>query len=287
MIINTSTVYLNGEFLPLEAAKVSVFDRGFIFGDGIYEYLPVFGRRLFRWQQHLARLEASLRAVRIDNPLTRSQWRDVFDRLIAKNNTDEQAIYIQITRGVAPRDHGFPDNATPTVLVYAQPRTSPPAEQGVSAITAPDIRWNRCDIKSTSLIANVLARQLAVDAGAAEAILLRDGFMTEGAACNIFIVKNGVVVTPPKGPHILPGITRDLAIELMHAHQVPCEERAVPEAELRTAEEILLTSSGKEIVAITQVDGKPIGNGKPGPMYKRVLGLYLDYKRAFREGKAE
>jgi D-alanine transaminase len=291
MTANTNTVYLNGEFVAPDAAKVSVFDRGFIFGDGIYEYVPVFGRRMFRWPQHLARLEASLRDVRIPNPLSREQWLAIFERLIAANDAADQSIYIHITRGAAARDHGFPPhNPRPTVFAYAQPLKYPTPEQlarGEAAITASDIRWSRCDIKAIALLANALLRQQAIDAGAAEAILLRDGFMTEGAACNIFIVKDGCAVTPPKSNFILPGITRDLALELMRAHGIACAERPVPEAELRAADEIWLTSSGKEILPITQLDGKPVGSGKPGPVHARVSALYHNYKRAFCEGKVQ
>ena len=288
--MKTSTVYLNGDFLAAESARVSVFDRGFIFGDGVYEVIPVFGRRLFRLAQHLARLDASLAAVRIANPLTPAQWRDVLERLVADVAEDDQAAYLQVTRGVAPRDHGFPAGVAPTVFVYVQPLCYPSPEQlgrGVSAITVPDVRWDRCDIKAIALLPNILMRQQAIDAGAAEAILIRDGEITEGAACNIFAVSKGHAVTPPKGPHILPGITRDLVLELMRAHKLPCEERAVSETELRNADEIWLTSSGKEIMPITSLDGKPVGTGNPGPLGAQVLTLYRDYKRAFCDGKAE
>lgn len=288
--MKTNTVYLNGEFVAAESAKVSVFDRGFVFGDGVYELIPAFGRRLFRLPQHLARLDASLRQVRIENPLSSAQWQDVLERLVADLVEDDQAVYLQVTRGVAPRDHGFPADVTPTVFAYAQPLKTPPAEQlarGVSAITVPDMRWGRCDIKAIALLPNILMRQQALDAGAAEAILLREGFMTEGAACNIFIVRDGCAITPPKGTYILPGITRDLVLELMQTHGVTHAERAVSEAELRGADEIWLTSSGKEIMPITRLDGQPVGNGKPGPLAAHVLGLYRDYKRAFCEGKVE
>jgi D-alanine transaminase len=290
MSANTSLVYLNGEYLPPHAAKISVFDRGFIFGDGIYEYVPVFGRRLFRLPHHLQRLETSLREVHIPNPLSATQWREVFERLIAVNDAADQSLYIHITRGAAPRDHAFPENATPTVFAYAQPLKYSTAEQlahGVAAITTEDIRWSRCDIKAIALLANALLRQKAIEAGAIESILIRDGHMTEGAACNIFIVKNGVAITPPKGRFILPGITRDLVVELMRAKGLPCEERAVTEAELRNADEIWLTSSSREILPITKLDGKPVGAGKPGPLHAKVFGIYREYKNAFCEGKAE
>lgn len=290
MTINIPIVYLNGEYLSPQAARVSVFDRGFMFGDGVYEFLPVFGRRIFRLSQHLERLDSSLRKLSITNPLSAAQWRELCQRLIDGNEADDQSIYIHITRGVAPRDHHYPKGVTPTVFAYAQPLPCPTPEQfanGVSAITAPDIRWNRCDIKAISLLANAMLRQQAVEAGAAEAILIRDGFMTEGAACNIFIVDKDIAVTPPKSNLILPGITRDLLIELMQAGGMPCEERAVSEAQLRAADEIWLTSSSREILAIVRLDGKQVGTGRPGPAHARALALYREYKQAFVEGRVE
>ncbi len=281
-------VYLNGEFLAPEAARVSAFDRGFIFGDGVYEVIPVFGGRLFRLPQHLARLGSSLREIRLANPLTAGEWQKIFERLVEIQGGGDLSIYLEVTRGVAPRDHAFPPKVAPTVFAYAAPLKYPPkeqVEQGISAITALDIRWLRCDIKAIALLPNALLRQQAIDAGTAEAILLRDGFMTEGAASNIFVIKNGCTVTPPKGPLILPGVTRDLVLELALAHGVPCAEAAVSEAELRNADEVWLTSSTKEVLAITRLDGKPVGNGKPGPLHARMLAFYKDYKRAFCEGQ--
>jgi D-alanine transaminase len=290
MKLNIPLVYLNGEYLPPQAAQVSVFDRGFMFGDGAYEFLPVFGRRIFRLAQHLERLDNSLRELRIANPLTAAQWRELCQRLIDANQADDQSIYIHITRGVAPRDHHYPKDVTPTVFAYAQPLPYPTPEQfasGVAAITAPDIRWNRCDIKAIALLANAMLRQQAVEAGAVEAILIRDGVMTEGAACNIFIVEKGVAITPPKSNLILPGITRDLVLELMQAGGMPCAERAVSEAQLRSADEIWLTSSSREILAIVRLDGKPVGHGRPGPAHARALALYREYKQAFIDGRVE
>ena len=283
-------VYLNGAFLPPAEARVSAFDRGFVFGDGVYEVIPVFGGRLFRLPHHLARLDNSLREIRMTNPLPAAEWQRVFERLVEIQGGGELSIYLQITRGVAPRDHAFPPNLTPTVFAYATPLKYPPAEQverGISAITAPDIRWLRCDIKAIALLPNAMLRSQALDAGAAEAILLRDGFMTEGAASNIFVVRGGRLVTPPKGPLILPGVTRDLVLELARAHGVACAEEAVSEAALRTADEVWMTSSTKEILAVTRLDGKPVGNGKPGPMHARLLTLYKEYKRAFGEGRVD
>lgn len=281
-------VYLNGAFLSPEEARVSAFDRGFIFGDGVYEVIPVFGGRLFRLAQHLTRLDNSLHEIRLANPLAAGEWQKIFERLMAIQGGGDLTIYLEITRGVAPRDPAFPAHVAPTVFAYAAPLTYPSqeqVEQGVAAITAPDIRWQRCDIKAIVLLPNALLRQQAIETGAAETILLRDGFMTEGAASNIFVVAGGRLATPPKGPFILPGVTRDLVLELACAHGVPCAERAVSESELRSAGEIWMTSSTKEILPITRLDGKPVGNGKPGPWHARMLALYRDYKRAFCKGE--
>lgn len=283
-------VYLNGEFLPPDRAKVSVFDRGFIFGDGVYEVIPVFGGRLFRLPHHLSRLEASLAAIRLRNPYTAQEWSAIFMRLMAENGTGDQSIYLQITRGVAPRDHAFPPNVTPTVFAYAQPLKYPPAEQlaqGVAAITTGDIRWQRCDIKAIALLANALLRQQAIDQGAVEAILVRDGLVTEGAASNIFVVNGDCLVTPPKGPYILPGITRDLVVEIARTKKIACDEKPVNVEALRAADEVWLTSSTKEVLPITRIDGRPVGNGKPGPMHARLFALYREYKQAFIQGKVE
>ena len=286
---NLAQVYLNGEFLPPDQARVSVFDRGFIFGDGVYEVIPVFGGRLFRLPHHLSRLDASLSAIRLRNPHTPQEWNGIFTRLLAAGSGD-QSIYLQITRGVAPRDHAFPPNITPTVFAYAQPlKYSPPEQlaQGVAAVTAADIRWQRCDIKAIALLANALLRQQAIDQGAMEAILVRDGVVTEGAASNIFIVKNGRLVTPPKGPFILPGITRDLVVEIARAKGVPCDELPVKIEALSAADEVWLTSSTKEILPITRIDGRAVGNGKPGPMHAKMFALYKEYKQAFIQGQAD
>ncbi len=287
---NIRTVYLNGEFLPPADAKISVFDRGFIFGDGIYEVIPIYGGRPFRLPQHLARLDQSLAAVRLRNPLTGAEWEKIFQRLVANNGGGDQAVYLQVTRGVAPRDHAFPKGIAPTVFAYAQQLTYPTPEavaKGAAAVTRSDIRWLRCDIKATALLANAMLRQEAIDDGAAEAILVRDGLMMEGAASNIFVVHKGRVVTPPKGPFILPGITRDLVLELARAHGVPCAEEPVPESALHHADEIWLTSSMREIMPITRLDNRPVADGKPGPVHTKMLALYKDYKREFAAGRVE
>jgi D-alanine transaminase len=283
-----SIVYLNGQFLPPTEAKVSAFDRGFVFGDGVYEVIPVFGGRLFRLPQHLVRLDNSLREIRLPNPHTASEWQAIFERLMRENGSVDQSVYLQITRGAAPRDHAFPAEVTPTVFAYAQPLKYPPSEQiasGISAITAPDIRWSRCDIKAIALLANALLRQQAVEAGASETILIRDGVVTEGAASNIFIVSGGRLVTPPKGPFILPGVTRDLVVEIARARGISCAEDRITEAQLFAADEVWMTSSTKEILPITRINDRTISDGRPGPMHARVFALYKEYKRAFCEGR--
>lgn len=283
-------VYLNGNYLPPEQAQVSAFDRGFVFADGVYEVIPAYGGRPFRLPQHLTRLDNSLAAIRLANPLSAREWQNIFARLVEANGGDDQSVYLQVTRGPAPRDHAFPAKIQPSVFAYAQAFKYPePAQRaaGVAAITVPDIRWQRCDIKAIALLPNVLMRQQATEQGAAEAILIRDGFMTEGSASNIFVVINNTLVTPPKGPFILPGVTRDLVLELARAHKIPCEERAVTEAELRKASEIMLSSSIKELLSITRLDGEPVGSGKPGAMQMRLHALYQDYIRDFRAGKVE
>ena len=270
------TCYLNGEFLPLEEARIPVLDRGFIFGDGVYEVVPVYGRRPYRIASHLARLGRSLAAVRIANLYTPERWEALITELVARQPPDDQSVYLQVTRGVARRDHAFPRDVVPTVFMMSNPLVRPArelVEQGVRAVTATDNRWYRCDIKSTSLLPNVLLRQFAVDHGAAEVVLLRNGYLTEGSASNLFIVRNGVVATPAVSHLILAGITYDAVVELARAGGLTVEQRDVPEAEVRTADEIWLTSSTRELLAITTLDGQPVGDGRPGPMFRRVYDL--------------
>ncbi len=283
-------VYLNGKFIPSESARISVFDRGFVFGDGVYEVIPVYGGRPLRLSHHLQRLDASLAAVRISNPMTAREWEDIFRELAGEHGSVDQSIYLELTRGVAPRDHAFPAGIAATVFAYAQPLSYPDPEHieaGVRAITVPDIRWSRCDIKAIALLANVLMRQKAIENGCAEAILIRDDRVTEGAASNIFIVSGGVLSTPGKGPYILPGITRDLVIELAHRNNIPCVEREIRRPELFSADEVWLTSSTKEILPIVRIDDRDIGMGRPGPMHSRLQAFYQDYKHAFRNGEVE
>jgi D-alanine transaminase len=275
-------VFLNGSFLPLEQATVSVLDRGFIFGDGVYELIPVYSRSPFRLDEHLARLERSLAAVRIANPYPRDKWRAVILELVARQAWDDQGVYLQVTRGAAKRDHAFPEGVTPTVFAMSNPLVNPPAElveKGAAAVSAVDNRWLRCDIKSISLVGNVLLRQVSVDAGAAETILFRDGVLTEASASNVFAVKNGLVLSPPKSNLILPGITYDVVVEIARQLGLPLEFRDVREAEVRGADELWVTSSSKEILAIVELDGRPVGEGRPGPVFRRAWQGYQEFKR--------
>jgi D-alanine transaminase len=275
-------VFLNGRFLPLEQATVPVLDRGFIFGDGVYELIPVYSRSPFRMDEHLARLERSLAAVRIANPYARDRWRSMILELVAQQPWDDQGVYLQVTRGVAKRDHAFPAGVEPTVFAMSNPLVNPPAElveKGVTALSAPDTRWLRCDIKSISLIGNVLLRQLSADAGAAETILFRDGILTEASASNVFAAKNGLLLSPPKSNLILPGITYDVVVEIARQLGLPLEFRDIREAEVRAADELWVTSSSKEILAVVELDGRPVGEGKPGPLYRRAWQGYQDFKR--------
>ena len=274
-------IYLNGKFIPIEEAVIPVLDRGFIFGDGVYEVIPVYSRLPFRVGGHLERLQASLDSIRLDNPHTESEWRQLLASLIERNEPEDQSLYLQITRGVAKRDHAFPENTIPTVFIMSNPLLPPTSDQienGVSAITAPDNRWSRCDVKSTALLPNVLLRQLAVDAGCTETLLLRDGLLTEGSATNAFVIRDGIILTPPKSNLMLPGITYDLVLELAAANDVAYAVRNIAEAELISADEIWITSSSKEVLPVTTLNGNLVGSGHPGPVFKRMHGLYQDYK---------
>jgi len=261
---------------------VPVLDRGFIFGDGVYELIPVYSRAPFRMDEHLARLERSLAAVRIANPYARDKWRSVIRELVAQQPGQDQGVYLQVTRGVAKRDHAFPAGVEPTVFAMSNPLVNPPrelVEQGVAAVSAPDNRWLRCDIKSISLIGNVLLRQRSADAGAAETILFRDGILTEASASNVFVAKNGLVLSPPKSNLILPGITYDVVVEIAQQLGMPLEFRDIREAEVRAADELWVTSSSKEILAVVELDGKPLGEGRPGPLFRRAWEGYQEFKR--------
>ena len=284
-----SMVFLNGLFMPVEEARVPVLDRGFIFGDGVYELIPVYSRVPFRMDEHLARLERSLAAVRIRNPYGREEWRDIILQLVAKQSFEDQGVYFQVTRGVARRDHAFPKDSAPTVFVMSNPLVNPPqelVERGAAAVSAVDNRWHRCDIKSISLIGNCLLRQVSADAGAVETILFRDGKLTEASASNVFVVKGGVILSPPTSNLILPGITYDVIAEIAQAAGLPLEYREIGEAEVRGADEVWITSSSKEVLAIVTLDGKPVAGGRPGPVFRRVHALYQEFKqKVMRAGK--
>ncbi|MDO9226602.1 MAG: D-amino acid aminotransferase [Pseudomonadota bacterium] len=262
-------------------------DRGFLFGDGVYEVIPVYSRRPFRLREHLARLQASLDGIRLENPHASATWESLIGRIIEQAESEDQGIYVQVTRGPGPRDHAFPKQATPTVFILPLALTPPAPElvaNGVAAITAPDNRWLRCDLKATSLLPNVLLRQLSVDAGCAETLLLRDGFLSEGSASNIFVVANGLLLAPPKSNLMLPGITYDVVLELARAQGIAHEVRPISETELRGAGEVWLTSSTKEVLAVTTLDDQPVGDGRPGPLFRRMHAAYQDYKHIVMRG---
>ena len=284
------TIYLNGQYLPIEEAKVSVLDRGFIFGDGVYEVIPVYSRLPFRLEEHLKRLQHSMDGIRLANPHSVDQWTEILTEVIARNASNDQYLYLHITRGVARRDHAFPTPPVPpTVFVMSSPLPAPAAallESSVCAVTAQDNRWLRCDIKAISLLPNVLLRQMAVDAGCAETILIRNNdFLTEGAASNIFVVKNGILLAPPKDHLMLPGITYDVILEIVKANGIPHEVRKITVAEVFDADELLLTSSTREVMAITHLDGKPVGKATPGPMFSKIYSLYQDFKHKVMRAK--
>lgn len=270
-----SLAYLNGDFVPLRKAKVSVLDRGFLFGDGVYEVVPVYRGKPFLFDRHLDRLEQSLEAIGIEPPLSREAWHEIVSSLI--ETEEDRALYLQITRGCDPfRDH-LGDGQKPTIVAFTQPM--PPRRQTpLKAITCDDIRWRWCFIKTTSLLANVLLKRQAKAEGADEAILIRDGLVTEGAASNVFIVHEGEILTPPKGPHLLPGVTRDLLLEIGREAGLPLSERPIPVERLRQAEEIWLTSSTRELVPVTLLDGRPVGNGETGPCFRRCMELLQQFK---------
>jgi D-alanine transaminase len=278
--------YLNGEYLPLAEAKVPVLDRGFIFGDGIYEVVPVYGRRLFRFDEHMARLERSLARVRIINPLARDAWLERCRRLVAGSPAEDQLVYLQVTRGVAPRDHVMPLGVEPTVFMMANPMKPATAEQrhqGVPCITARDFRWERGDIKSTSLLGNVLARQMSADRDAVETIMFRDGFLTEAAASNVWVVHEGALLGPPKSERVLEGIRVELLRELCEECGIAYNLRPIPEADVLAADEVLLSSATKEVLPVTRIDGEAVGHGalrgKPGPVYARLYEAYQQAKK--------
>jgi len=282
----STLIYLNGRFLPLEEARISVLDRGFLFGDGVYEVIPAYGGHPFRLTEHLARLERSLREIRMEPPLAPEQWQAIFQRLLEPLGEADQQIYLQVTRGAYPtRAHAIPHPVTPTVMAMAGPITLRDPDlvaRGIAAVTVEDIRWHRCDIKAITLLANILAHEQAHDLDAQEAILVRDGLANEGSSSNLFMVKEGRLITPPKSRHLLPGITRDLVLELAAEAGIPHAEAPIRVTELAQAEEIWITSSTREVMAVTRLDGQPVGNGRPGPMWERMNALYGECKARLR-----
>jgi D-alanine transaminase len=284
--------YLNGEFLPLAEARISPMDRGFLFGDGVYEVIPVYSRRPFRLDEHLGRLQNSLDDIRLANPLGRDEWHKLVERLVRESEWSSCSVLLQVTRGpMAVRNHAFPATVTPTVFCLVEPLHTPPAEmreKGIAAISTADIRWLRCNVKATSLLANCLLRQMAMDAGCAETILFRDGILSEGAASNIFVVKNDVLLAPQKNHLMLTGITYDVVLELAAAHGLKTVVRDITDAEVRAADELWMTSSTKEVLPIVELDGKKVGAGetagKPGAVFSYMYGWYQDFKRDVMHG---
>ena len=286
-----SLCYLDGEFLPLNQAKVSVMDRGFLFGDGAYESIPVYGRRMFRFDDHMARFERSLGKLEIEADLDRETWLARLRKVIEAFPADDQLVYLQVTRGVAPRSHLMPAGLTPTVFVATSERALPtPAQrvQGLACITARDFRWQRGDIKSTSLLGNVLARKISADQGADETILLRDDeaggpWLTEGASSNVWVVHEGALLGPAPDEHVLAGVRIELLRELCEETGIAFNLRPVSEADVRAADEVLLSSASKEVIAVTRIDGEQVGHGalrgRPGPVYAR---LHEAYQRAIQ-----
>ncbi len=274
-----SIVYLNGSFQNIREAHISPLDRGFLFGDAVYEVIPVHGGKPLLLKEHLARLERSLSEIRMVNPHTPEEWSSIVKSLIEQNSGGNLGIYIQISRGAdTGRDHAVPDGIDPTVFGMASRIAGTDSwDSGVTAITLPDLRWARCDIKSTALLANVLARQQAVEAGADDAILIRDGYVTEASVSSVIIVEGGVLVTRNNGPELLPGTTRQLVLTLATEAGLSCREEAISEERLRTADELWLMSAGRGVVPVTHLDGSPVGDGKPGPVWNRVKGLISNY----------
>ena len=277
------TAYVDGAFLPLAEARVSPMDRGFLFGDGAYEVIPVYSRRAFRLDEHVARLANTLAAMRLANPHSADEWKAIILEIVARNPWDDQSVYLQVTRGAdTKRNHAFPGpEVKPTVFLMSEPLITPSAEQlasGIAAVSAADIRWLRCDLKTVSMLANCLLRQHAIDHGCMETVLFRDSFLTEGAASSIFVCKDGVLLVPPKSHLMLPGITYDVVLELARSHGMKHEVREVLEAEVRSADELWMTSSTKEVLPITSLDGRAVGDGKPGPMGRQMYAWYQDFK---------
>ncbi len=281
--MSDNIVYLNGEFLPVESACIPVMDRGFLYGDGVYEVIPVFGDRMLRVDEHLRRLDNSMSRVSLEHVHTHDEWKRLFEQLLQNNPGQQRGIYLQVTRGAySKRDLGTRPGVSPTVfmmILHIDPVSVDVLAQGLSAITVEDFRWHACDIKSVSLVANVMMKRQATDTGAIDAILVRDGMVTEGTASNLFIVREGVIITPPKSEKLLPGITRDLVIDIAISNEMPYQERDIAEDELTQADEIWLTSSTREIAPVVKLNDSHVADGKAGPVWHRMIDLYQQYKQ--------
>lgn len=275
--------YLNGVYLPLREARISPLDRGFLFADSVYEVLPAFAGRMYRFREHFDRLARSLDEIKLPPPHTHAQWLALLNRLIQENGGVDMYLYVQVTRGMEyGRNHAFPAECRPTVFAMASPLpvfTSQQREQGLAAITVEDFRWSRCDIKATALLANVLMKQRAADAGAQEAIIVRDGEVLEGSSTSVLAVIGGVVVTPPNSHRILPGTTRDAALELASVLSMPTDVRRIMLAELRTADELWLSAATRDVIPVTLLDGASIGSGRPGPLWRRISDAFIESRR--------
>jgi len=284
--MTANIVYLNGEYLPVEDAAVSVMDRGFLFGDGVYEVVPVFGNKLLRVDEHLTRLQNSLNRISLTSPHSNNEWQDIFANLLEKNTGEDRALYLQISRGAYPvRDLKTKSQYPPTVFAMVLQVAPPDIEvvsAGISVITVDDFRWGACDIKSTSLVANVMLKQQASDANVDDAILIKNCMVSEGTASNVFLVKNDVIITPPTGHNLLPGITRELVIEIAKNNAILVEEREIKEAELYQADEIWMTSSTREIAPVIKLNGETVGSGVAGNTWKRIMDLYQQCKAQLR-----
>jgi D-alanine transaminase len=275
--MNDPLVYLNGAMTPLSEARIPVLDRGFIFGDGVYEVIPIYGRKMFRADQHMARLFRSLAAIQIANPHNRDQWMELIGQVVDAHESDDQMVYVQVTRGVAKRAHAFPKDSVPTVFIMTGPLSLPSPEvraKGVACVSMEDKRWLRCEIKSISLLGNVLAAQYAAENDAVESIQFRDGFLSEASASNVWIVKNGTLLAPPKDNLILEGIRYGLIEELCRAENIPMEVRRIARDEVFAADEVLLSSATKEVLPVVSIDGKAIGSGTPGAVYHMLYKAY-------------
>ncbi|MCG8323919.1 MAG: D-amino acid aminotransferase [Thiotrichales bacterium] len=276
-----SIAYLNGEFLPLADAKVSVLDRGFLFADGVYEVLPVYNGRIFRIGEHLQRLDNSLAGIRMANPMPESDWTAMLNDLVSRNDGRHQSLYLQVTRGESERNHLYEDHARPTVFAMSRPLDEKTTSEGIAAISCEDTRWKHCDLKTIALLPAVLLRNEARARGATEAILYLGDQVTEGAASNVFVIKDDVIKTPVKSRQILPGVTRDLVVELLQENAMDCRETGVTREELENADEIWITSSTWEIIPVTKLDNRIVGTGQPGPVYAKANRLYQTFKENF------